>query len=299
MKIFFLIIRKKILNRLSRFFKFINSDKVILNFIRNDFSAVIEKYKNHAEEKIFYEKEKLAENTGNIWIFWWQGYEAAPLLVKKCIGSITKNAKNHPVVLITKENWKNYADIPDYVIEKVKKGIITFTHFSDILRMILISTHGGLWLDATNFVSREIPDYGFELQYFSIHYETSTSKIAKGKWTGFCQSGQKNSLIHSFCRDVFFSYWKKYNKLIDYFFIDYVMLAGYKNIPGFKKLIDELPLNNQGIKELDKHFNDEYSMEYLNNILAQSTFFKLNWKRDYKKEINGKKTLYGYFLEEQ
>lgn len=299
MKIFFLIIRKKILNRLSRFFKFINSDKVILNFIRNDFSAVIEKYKNHAEEKIFYEKEKLAENTGNIWIFWWQGYEAAPLLVKKCIGSITKNAKNHPVVLITKENWKNYADIPDYVIEKVKKGIITFTHFSDILRMILISKHGGLWLDATIFVSREIPDYCFELQYFSIHYETSTSKIAKGKWTGFCQSGQKNSLIHSFCRDVFFSYWKKYNKLIDYFFIDYVMLAGYKNIPGFKKLIDELPLNNQGIKELDKHFNDEYSMEYLNNILAQSTFFKLNWKRDYKKEINGKKTLYGYFLEEQ
>ena len=297
MKIFFLIIRKKILNRLSRFFKFINSDKVLLNFIRNDFSAVIEKYKNHAEEKIFYEKEKLAENTGNIWIFWWQGYEAAPLLVKKCIGSITKNAKNHPVVLITKENWKNYADIPDYVIEKVKKGIITFTHFSDILRMILISKHGGLWLDATIFVSREIPDYCFELPYFSIHYETSTSRIAKGKWTGFCQGAQKNSLIHSFCRDVFFSYWKKYNKLIDYFFIDYVMLAGYNNISGFKKLIDELPLNNQGIKELDKHFNDEYSMEYLNNILAQSTFFKLNWKRDYKKEINGKKTLYGYFIE--
>ena len=297
MKIFSLILTKKILNKLSKTFRFINPNSVIEKFIEKDFSAIIEKYKNHTDESQFLMKENLSENDGNIWIFWWQGYDTAPLLVKKCIDSIIKNAGNHPVILITKENWKNYADIPDYIIEKVEKGIITLTHFSDILRMSLVSEHGGLWLDATIFVSRKIPEYCFELPYFSIHYETSTSKIASGKWTGFCQAGQKNSLIHSFCRDVFFSYWKKYNKLIDYFFIDYVMLAGYKNIPAFKKLIDALPLNNQGIKELDRHFSDEYSKELLDNILSESTFFKLNWKRGYKKEINGSKTLYGNFLE--
>ena len=297
MKIFILIITKKILNKLSKLFKFINPNSVIERFIEKDFSGIIEKYKSHAEEILYSKKEKFSENNGIIWIFWWQGYDVAPILVKKCIDSITKNAENHPVVLITEENWKNYADIPDYIIEKVEKGIITLTHFSDILRMALISKHGGLWLDATIFVSRNIPENCFALPYFSIHYETSTSKITKGKWTGFCQAGQKNSIIHSFCRDIFFSYWKKYNKLIDYFFIDYVMLAGYNNIPEFKKLVDSLPLNNQGIKELDKHFNDEYSKEFLDNILSESTFFKLNWKRDYKKETNGKKTLYGYFLE--
>ena len=297
MKIFFLIFTKKILNKLSKLFKFINPNSVIEKFIEKDFSEIIEKYKNHTEEIISSKKEKTAENDENIWIFWWQGYDTAPLLVKKCIDSIIKNAGNHQVVLITKENWKNYADIPDYIIEKVEKSIISLTHFSDILRMSLISEHGGLWLDATIFVSRKIPEYCFDRPYFSIHYGTSTSKIAMGKWTGFCQAGQKNSLIHSFCRDIFFSYWKKYNKLIDYFLIDYVMLAGYNNIYGFKKLIDELPFNNQGIKELDKHFNDEHSEELLDNILSESTFFKLNWKRNYKKETNGRKTLYGYFLE--
>ena len=298
MKIILLILKKKLFNKLSKICSFIIPNSVIEKFIEKDFSAIIEKYRNHTEESRFFMKEKFSENVGNIWIFWWQGYDAAPLLVKKCIDSITKNAKNHPVVLITKENWKNYADIPDYIIEKLKKGIITLTHFSDILRMALISKNGGLWLDATIFVSREIPEYCFELPYFSIHYENSTSKIAKGKWTGFCQAGQKNSIIHSFCRDIFFSYWEKYSKLIDYFFIDYVMLTGYNYIPNFRKLVDAVPLNNQGIKELDKHFNDEYSKELLDNILSKSTFFKLNWKRDYKKEINGKKTLYGYFLEE-
>ncbi|WP_288982434.1 capsular polysaccharide synthesis protein [uncultured Treponema sp.] len=295
MKIILLILTKKILNRLSKLFKFISPNSVIEKFIKKDFSEIIEKYKNFSEESI--SSEKFSENNGNIWIFWWQGYDTAPFLVKKCIDSIIKNAGNHPVVLITKENWKNYADIPDHIIAKMKKGIITLTHFSDILRMVLISKHGGLWLDATIFVSREIPEYCFELPYFSIHYETSTSKIAKGKWTGFCQAGRKNLIIHSFCLDIFFSYWEKNNKLIDYFFIDYVMLAGYNNISDFKKLVDAVPPNNQGIKELDKHFNDEYSKELLDNILSESTFFKLNWKRDYKKVTNGKKTLYGYFLE--
>ena len=116
MKIFFLILRKKILNRLSRLFKFINADKAILNFIRNDFSAVIEKYKNINSKTSDASKES---SSSNIWIFWWQGYEAAPLLVKKCIDSITRNAKNHPVVLITKKNWRNHADIPDYIIQKL------------------------------------------------------------------------------------------------------------------------------------------------------------------------------------
>ncbi len=297
MKIILLILTKKIFNRLSKFFNFINPNSVIEKFIEKEFSEMIEKYRKREEERLSLKKEKSSENNENIWIFWWQGYDVAPLLVKKCIDSIINNAGNHPVILITKGNWKNYADIPDYIIEKLEKGIITLTHFSDILRMSLISKHGGLWLDATIFMSREIPEYCFELPYFSIHYETAASKIANGKWTGFCQAGQKNSIIHSFCRDIFFSYWKKYNKLIDYFFIDYVMLTGYDNISGFKKFVDALPFNNQGIKELDKHFNDEFSNELLDNILFQSTFFKLNWKRDYKKEINGRKTLYGYFLE--
>ena len=77
------------------------------------------------------------------------------------------------------------------------------------------------------------------------------------------------------------------------------MLAGYNYIPNFRKLVDAVPLNNQGIKELDRYFNDKYSKELLDSILSKSTFFKLNWKRDYKKEINGKETVYGYFLEWQ
>lgn len=259
MKIFFLIFIKKILNRLSRYFKNIDANSVILKFIQTEFKDVLEKYKKTPVSPVVAEMAKMPEKSkadSNIWIFWWQGYENAPVLVKKCIDSVRKNAGTHPIILLTKDNWQSYADIPDYIIKKVSAGNISLTHFSDILRMVLLAEHGGLWLDATIFVSQSIPDYCFTLPYFSIHYKTSSSKIAKGRWTGFCQGARKNSIIHSFCRDIFFEYWKKYVRLADYFLIDYTMLCGYKNIPAFKQLVDSLPFNNEGIKELDLHFSD-------------------------------------------
>ena len=301
MKIFFLIFTKKILNRLSRYFKNIDANSVIVNFIEKEFRGIIEKYNKAPVSPAVTEMAKMPEKSktddSNIWIFWWQGYENAPVLVKKCIDSVRKNAGTHPVILLTKDNWQSYADIPEYIIKKVSDGNISLTHFSDILRMVLLAEHGGLWLDATIFVSQSIPDYCFTLPYFSIHYKTSSSKIAKGRWTGFCQGARKNSIIHSFCRDIFFEYWKKYVRLADYFLIDYTMLCGYKNIPAFKQLVDSLPFNNEGIKELDLHFSDAYSKEKYESIQKTSVFFKLNWKRNYKTENNGQKTFYSCFLE--
>lgn len=301
MKIFFLIFIQKILNRLSRYFKSIDANSVIVKFIEKDFKEIIEKYKKNTCSPAVAEIKEIAERSktkANIWVFWWQGYEAAPVLVKKCIDSVRKNAGSHSVILLTKDNWKFYADIPEYIIKKVSEGNISLTHFSDILRMALLADHGGLWLDATIFVSQSIPDYCFTLPYFSIHYKVSSSKITQGRWTGFCQGACRNSIIHSFCRDIFFEYWKKYARLADYFFIDYTMLCGYKNIPAFKQLVDSVPLNNEGIKELDLHFSDTFSKEKYESILKNSTFFKLNWKRIYKTENNGQKTFYSYFLEE-
>ena len=179
MKFFFLIFIQKIINRLSKYFKNIDANSVIVKFIEKEFKEIIAKYKKNTCSPAVAEIKEIAEKSKtNIWVFWWQGYENAPALVKKCIDSVRKNAGTHPIILLTKDNWQSYADIPDYIIKKVSAGNISLTHFSDILRMVLLAEHGGLWLDATIFVSQSIPDYCFTLPYFSIHYKTSSSKIA-------------------------------------------------------------------------------------------------------------------------
>lgn len=102
MKIFFLILKKKILNRLSKFFKFIDTNATMLRFIEKDFSDIIEKYRNLQDEQKEHSENSKTENA-NIWIFWWQGYDNAPGIVKKCINSARNNAGSHPVILLTKE----------------------------------------------------------------------------------------------------------------------------------------------------------------------------------------------------
>lgn len=233
-----------------------------------------------------------------IWLFWAQGEESAPPLVKKCIESVKKNAGTHEVIVLTQKNWQDYAQIPDYITQKVRDKKISLTHFSDILRMELLSRHGGLWLDATIFVPRAIPEECFSLPYFTVRYKSSTSRIARGEWTGFCQGAKPNQIIHRYCRDVFFEYWKKFDSLIDYFLIDYVMRYGYDTISDFKTLVNSVPESNEGIKSLDAHFCDEFSESEYEKILESASFFKLNWKREYKERTaSGKPTMYAKFME--
>ena len=72
-----------------------------------------------------------------------------PDIVKACYNSIQRHACNHPVILITEENFRDYIDMPEYIINKQKEGYIDITHFSDILRMMLLTKHGGIWMDST------------------------------------------------------------------------------------------------------------------------------------------------------
>lgn len=54
---------------------------------------------------------------------WWQGYNNAPNLVKACINSVKINNKNHNVIIITQENFKDYVMLPNFILKKLKTVI--------------------------------------------------------------------------------------------------------------------------------------------------------------------------------
>ena len=97
-----------------------------------------------------------------------QGYDDAPELVQKCIDSIKKSTQ-HPVYLIERENVTQYTDFPDYIMEKYEKGIITNAQFSDILRMNLLSRHGGLWIDATVLYRISYPKVYLKMNFTPVN----------------------------------------------------------------------------------------------------------------------------------
>ena len=124
------------------------------------------KYKWKLEEfdKTYIEKEHKTSDT--IWICWFQGMDNAPDLVKKCYHSVVKNNPGKKVIVLTEKNISDYVTFPEYIVTKWKQGVITHTHMTDLLRLELLITYGGLWLDATVLCTGTAPEYFFDSDLF-------------------------------------------------------------------------------------------------------------------------------------
>ena len=267
-------------------------DKYILEYLSQNYGYIIDKYKNEEETAIYSEKQ-------NIWICWLQGEESAPQLVKNCIDSVRINSNGHEVVIITKDNFKDYVDIPDYILEKYEKGIISHAHFSDIMRMSLICKHGGIWIDATVFCTKKLPDKIFNQLFFTCKSPmVETNYISNLQWTSFIIGGQKNSLFFRLNLEFYLEYWKTEKQLIDYLFIDYVIFLGYQNIENIKRAMDSNKINNTRRDELYSIFNEEFNVERYKGLLNSDTYlYKLSWREPFIEKTNeGKLTFYNIFL---
>ena len=60
-----------------------------------------------------------------------------------------------PSADLTKNNFKQYIELPDYIEKKFEKGKISMAHFSDLLRISLLAKWGGMWIDSTALCTDE------------------------------------------------------------------------------------------------------------------------------------------------
>ncbi len=116
------------------------------NYLERNYSHLYDKYMNFAPVKHI-------PNDAPLFVFWYQGAESMPRVVRACYESILRNCAEHPVHLIDKNNIHNYADIPGFFYDKMNKGIFPIQGLADILRCSLLSEGGGIWCDATIYLS--------------------------------------------------------------------------------------------------------------------------------------------------
>lgn len=269
---------------------------MVITYLSEEFKDIIDKYKS-LEHPI--QTSNLKSNIKEpIWICWWQGEENCPEIIQCCINSVRKNSNGHEVILINKENYNKYIKMPDYILDKLNRNMITITHFSDLLRVSLLDEYGGLWVDASLYLSGEISYDIFKKEFFTRKITNYVGEnVAQGRWSAYLFGGAPNCILFSFLREVFLKYWENNNILINYFFIDFSIEIAYKNISEIKKLIDNNAPNNPQIHELALKLNDTYNEEALKEITKDTIFHKLT----YKKEFNlftkdNKKTFYNIIL---
>lgn len=237
---------------------------------------------------------------GKIWMCWWQGEENAPEIVKACIESVRRNAGDHEVIVITDKNLSHYVDFPEWVLEKVRAGVMSRTHLSDLLRLSLLADYGGLWLDATFFCTGSLDEY-MHLPVWSIKRpDYLHASVACGMFANYslaCDDAHRR--VFATLRDYYLRYWSESDELIDYLLTDYLIVLAQKHCNSVAMGFDNILSNNPQCDELIKVLGEPFDASEWERLKEDTQLFKLTWKQDFPESLDGRDTFFGRLLKRE
>lgn len=213
-----------------------------------------------------------------IWVMWWQGADVEkPSLIETCIESIRRNKGDYDVIIIDKNNYKEYIEIPQFILDKFDNGIIGIAAFSDYIRFALMEKYGGWYLDATIYVTKTITQP--ETSFYSVKYDGLKNTICKSMWSPFLWYLPQGHPLTVFIHKAFDDYWAHHDKIVNYFLIDALVRTFYNISPDFKVQIDSLKYDNPDLYFLQfEESRLPYDEKEWQAKSTRNQFFKCNRK---------------------
>ena len=164
------------------------------------------------------EQKKISIETPEIiWQFWDNpAGQTTPEIVKTSLESVEKFKGNFERKVLNNSTIENYSDLPGYVLDRLKSGQMSYAHFADLLRLNLLKNHGGIWMDATLYMTNFVPNDVIDQDFFVF---------LTGQLTHFPYSFMQNCFIRakkgSFLCEAWYricvEFWKDKTKKLDYF----------------------------------------------------------------------------------
>lgn len=265
-------------------------------YLSNEYKNIVSRYENIDEFKGI----KSDENN-NIWIFWWQGVENAPDIIRRCIGSIKAHAIGYRVFIVDKNNYMKYASVPTHILDKLNNNAISITHFSDYYRMALLAAHGGIWIDSSIYAMNYFNEELLQKPLFTIRNpKKDKQNISNWNWTVGVLGGWRGNILFCILRDMLSKYWKNNDYVVDYFMLDYMVKIVCDNNQKIKTCIFDIEENNSDFYFLQKYANQAFDMSIYNKVEKSSTWlYKISWKGKYDlMTTDGEKTFYSQWLED-
>ena len=215
--------------------------------------------------------------SNKVWVCWLQGMESAPALVQKCYQSLQQNLTDREIILLTGDNYRDYVNFPDHIQEKIDSGIITRTHFSDLLRLELLLKYGGTWIDATVYCSGgDIPGYMLDSQLFTFQTLKPGLDGHPTCISSWFMTACTNHPILQLARHLVYAYWEKHSKMVDYFLLhDFFQLAIEAYPEEWSQVV---PFCNSVPHILLLRLFEPFSEQVWQATRAQTPFHKLSYK---------------------
>ncbi|MCL2597312.1 MAG: capsular polysaccharide synthesis protein [Paludibacter sp.] len=230
------------------------------------------------------------------WQFWHQGIdENTSKIVVECLNSVKKNSNGYQVILLTNETVWDYVSLPNFVFEKFSKNRFNYANLSDIVRLYLLSAYGGVWLDATIYLTNTIKEKMLNEDFFAFQRSEiplSDAKIFRKfdplyfSWNENFQIKMLNSFIiakpnNKIIADllsILLQYWKNEKKAGHYFFFQIlfnrmILNDEWKNLNC--KIVGDTDCHKLQIVALDK-----FDHKIFDEIKSKSNIHKLTYRFD-------------------
>jgi hypothetical protein len=173
-----------------------------------------------------------------VWTLWLQGWETAPPLVQACLRSWQRRNPTWTVRTLTRDNISQYLDLlstyPDVNLDQIPAAAL-----SDMIRIALLSQHGGVWADSTVFcvmpLDRWIDDYS-RTGFFAFARPGPDRMLSS--W--FLASEPHHPLTVEL-RDRVREYWQDRSTADHYFWFHRLFSEAYRTQDTFREVWDATP----------------------------------------------------------
>ncbi len=242
-----------------------------------------------------------------IWWCWLQGLDEAPQIVKACFNSL-KQLTGYSLEVIDNSNWREYLELPEYIVKKWEKKQIPPALFSDLLRLELLIKYGGTWIDSTvlctgfkefNGLSSSISSPSvqefkkyLEADLFLFQYTKQGSiPVSISNW--FISACSNNEVL-IVLRDMLYAYWKDYDCVLDYYIFHLFFALISKEYP---EQITAMPYGqSQNSLVLLHHWEEGFEQKKWDKMTENVCFHKLA-HRVRESVKNNKNSYYNKVLE--
>lgn len=258
------------------------------------YNSLKERYIVECVEKRNWEKLEKNANPDIIWFCWLQGLENAPELVKQCYASLQRNIEGKRIVVLDENNISDYVTLPSYIWDKWKEKKFGPAHLTDLIRLELLTTYGGYWIDATVFCTDafmlkfvdQLPLFMYSFYYFGFNPEIMEVN------TWFMYSTTNNNIL-CLTKELLYSYWKEQNRLVDYFLIHLFLTIACEY---YEEEYKTMPI----VSQVEPHILATYIGEPYNEmkyklLKSRTGFHKLS-TRFSEKETGNKGSFYEYLI---
>ena len=255
--------------------------------------GVLARYENGEIDKYpLLPKKKIENSEKIIWQYWGQGFSRSdvPEVVQLCFNSVDKYKGDYTVIRLSDDDLLDYIELPDDVLEKYRTGIVGATHFTDLIRIALLTAYGGVWLDATIFLTGPIEDKLLNNDWFL--FQRDSMQEDKKLWSrtyAFYFGWHKDfkvrmlsSIIYSkpgtmVLSDLFqlmLYYWKTEYGIKDYFFFQILFTQYMEKFPKRNCPVVSDCLPNM----LQNYITGSYRNCTIQEILNMISIHKLSYK---------------------